>query len=549
MLWFPSMSLRHAPFAALSLFLTAGCAATSAPAAPLAPVPLAGPSHINPIRAVAPPMDAARRARIEAALPDVGRVFREAARKNGLPNAAIGVVVGDRLAFAEGYGARTDEGGEVAADTVFRIGSITKVFTGMALLALRDDGRIGLDDPVTRYVPELGDAVYPTRDSPVITLRNLVTHTSGLPRVGTLKYNDTHGVTEPELLSAARQAVLDFAPGTDSRYSNLAMALGGLVVARASGEPLRDFITHRILAPLGMSHTFWDQSAVPGDKLAAGHARIRDVYKPAGPHWRLGAAEGMGGLYSSVADLARFASYEMTAWPARSDVDPGPIRRSSLRESQVSAGLARPGKQAFGINWVVLNDSSLGYVITHDGGTEGYSACVVLGPTRGFGVILLSSATEAVDTMAREAFAVLARAERDPDRAPDRGPRPRSPAPGVAGVPPFPPLDLAAGMALTHVISLLERSDIEAINTSFSPGFLSVVQPAQALSIFAQTREKHGPCRLSHVLAAGGPGQGEARFDCERGALKIELTAEPEGAYLLDSLRITPMDAEEAKLR
>ena len=408
------MFLRHAPAAAFSLIFTAGCAATTAlPTPAAAPVPLAGPAHISPSRPPAPEVDAARSARIDAALPDIGRAFREAAQRHGLPNAVIGVVVGDRLRFTEGFGARTDAGGSVDADTVFRIGSITKVFTGMALLALRDAGRIGLDDPVTRYVPELGDAMYPTLDSPVITLRNLVTHTSGLPRVGALKYNDAHGVTEPELLSAARHAVLDFAPGTDARYSNLAMALGGLVVARASGEPVRDFITQRILTPLGMRQTFWDQSDVPRDKLAVGHAKIDGAYRPAGVHWRLGAAEGMGGLYSSVADLARFASYEMAAWPARSERDPGPLRRSSLRESQLSAGLARPGKQAFGVNWRVLNDTTLGYTIMHDGGTEGYSACVLLGPTRGIGIILLSSATEAIDAMAREAFGILARAASD----------------------------------------------------------------------------------------------------------------------------------------
>ena len=432
------MSFRLAPAAALSLVLNAGCAATSAPAGPAAPLP--SPTNISAIRAPLPAVDAARRARIEATFPDIGRLFREAAQKNGLPNAAIGVVLGDRLAFAEGFGARTDTGGAVGADTVFRIGSITKIFTGMALLALRDEGRIGLDDPVTRYVPELGAAVYPTRDSPVITLRNLVTHTSGLPRVGALKYNDAHGVTERELGDAARRAVLEFAPGTDARYSNLAMALGGLVVARASGEPARDFITQRILAPLGMRQTFWDQSAVPADKLAAGHAKTEGKYQPVGPHWRLGAAEAMGGLYSSVADLARFASYEMTAWPARSDRDPGPIRRSSLRESQLSAGLVRPGKQAFGVNWVVMADGTLGYVIMHDGGTEGYSACVVLGPTRGIGVILLASATEAIDDMARDAFTILTRAEREPDSAPAL----QKPGPGIASRSPLPPAELIA---------------------------------------------------------------------------------------------------------
>lgn len=438
MLCSSAMPLRYAPFAALALLFASGCSASVArsPAAgssPLAaPAPLAGPTHVDASRSAPPVLDEAKRARLLAALPEVGRVFREEAQKNGLPNAALGVVLGGRLAFSEGFGARTDAGGAVSAETVFRIGSITKVFTGMALLALRDEGRIGLDDPVTRYVPELEGAVYPTEDSPVITLRNLVTHTSGLPRLGALHYADAHGVTEGELVAAARQAVLEFAPGTDARYSNLAMALGGLVVSRASGEPLRDFISRRILAPLGMRQTFWDEAAVPADRLAEGHAKVSGRYAPAGPHWRLGAAEGMGGLYSSVADLARFASYEMTAWPARSDRDPGPIRRSSLRESQLTAGLARPGKQGFGVNWIVLNDASLGYLVTHNGGTEGYSACVVLGPTRGIGVILLASATDAVDTMARDAFTLLARAERDPDPAPEPAPRP--PMPGNAAV-------------------------------------------------------------------------------------------------------------------
>ncbi|MEP7125279.1 MAG: serine hydrolase domain-containing protein [Byssovorax sp.] len=536
------MSFRLGPAAALSLVLTSGCAATSAPAASNTPGPIAGPTRIAAIRAPLPMIDPARRARIEATFPDIGRLFREAAEKNGLPNAEIGVVVGDRLAFAAGFGARTDAGGDVGADTVFRIGSITKVFTGMALLALRDDGRIGLDDPVTRYVPELGDAVYPTLDSPVITLRNLVTHTSGLPRVGTLKYSDAHGVTEQELGEAARRAVLDFAPGTDARYSNLAMALGGLVVARASGEPTRDFITRRILAPLGMRQTFWDQSDVPTDKLAAGHQRLQGKYQPAGPHWRLGAAEGMGGLYSSVADLARFASYQMTAWPARSERDPGPIRRSSLRESQLSAGLARPGKQAFGVSWVVISDSVLGYLVMHDGGTEGYSACLILGPTRGIGVILLASASDAVDGMARDAFTILAKAERDPDHAPDGAQKAGAIA---AGTSPFPPLDLPAGMALGHVIALLARPDRSGITAGFSPGFLQLIRPEQALSIFEAAHEKHGACRVVSVIAASGPGAGEARFDCERGgSLKVELQAQPEGPYLLESLRITPIEPD-----
>ncbi len=277
------MPLRHAPRAALTLFLfvSTGCAAAARlprPPPRRRPLPLAGPSHVAATQVSAPAIDAVRRARIEAALPEVGRVFREDAEKNGLPNAALGVVVGDDLAFSAGYGARTDAGGEVSADTVFRIGSITKVFTGMALLALRDEGRIGLDDPVTRYVPELADAVYPTLDSPVITLRNLVTHTSGCP--ASARSTTPTPTASPSSSWSRRRGkrCSSSRPAPTPAILNLAMALGGLVVSRASGEPARDFITRRILAPLGMRRTYWDEAAVPREKLAEGHAKVLGRY-------------------------------------------------------------------------------------------------------------------------------------------------------------------------------------------------------------------------------------------------------------------------------
>jgi hypothetical protein len=100
-------------------------------------------------------------------------------------------------------------------------------------------------------------------------------------------------------------------------------------------------------------------------------------------------------------------------------------------------------------------------------------------------------------------------------------------------------------MALSHVMALLAKPDLSAITTRFSPGFLQLIQPEQALSIFAAAHEKHGACRIAGVIAASGPGAGEARFDCERGgSLKIELVAQPEGPYLLDSLRLSPIEPD-----
>src|SRR6185295_20269879 len=98
----------------------------------------------------------------------------------------------------------------------------------------------GLDDPVAKYIPEIAGVVPPTPDSPAITVRHLVTHTSGFSRLAGLAYADGHEVAEAELIARLRGQRLDFAPGSQARYSNFAMALAGIVVARASGERYRD---------------------------------------------------------------------------------------------------------------------------------------------------------------------------------------------------------------------------------------------------------------------------------------------------------------------
>jgi CubicO group peptidase (beta-lactamase class C family) len=373
----------------------------------------------RPPPALDPALAEARVRRVQAAVPEVASLLREELQKSQVPNAAFGLVLDDRLIHAEGLGARTDQGGAVDADTVFRIGSITKVMTGLALLILRDEGRLSLDDPAERYLPELRDAVYPTRDSPLVTLRHLVTHTSGIPRLGSLDYGDAHLVGERELLAAARGAKLDFPPGTSSKYSNLAMALAGLIVTRVSGEPVRAFLTRRLFTPLGMTSTFWEDAQVPQERLAQGHARERDGrYRACGPHWRLGPAEGMGGAYSTITDLAHFASFELAAWPPRDAPDDGPVRRATLRESQLGAGLSRAGRSTWGVNWGVSEDGAMGHVLTHNGGTEGYSSSIWLAPGKGLGVILLSSVSPVLDTIGRKALGMLAKAEKAPAPTP-----------------------------------------------------------------------------------------------------------------------------------
>ena len=106
----------------------------------------------------------------------------------------------------------------------------------------------------------------------------------------------------------------------------------GLLVGRVVGVPFRDFVTRELLRPLSMNASVWDESAVAPDKLARAYAKHGDSPAPV-DHWRLGASEGSGGMYSSVADLARFVAFELSAMPPRNSADPGPVTRAAVRES------------------------------------------------------------------------------------------------------------------------------------------------------------------------------------------------------------------------
>jgi CubicO group peptidase (beta-lactamase class C family) len=361
------------------------------------------------------PEDVARRDRMLSVTPEVDRFLAEEFAKKGLQNLSFGFVAAGRLVWGRGLGYRDPNARDaVGADTVFRIGSITKVFTGAAILALRDAGKLSLDDLAEKYVPELEDAVYPTQDSARITIRHLVTHSSGLPRLGGLHYSDGHEFTQDEFLAAVKGVRLEFSPGDHASYSNLGMAIGGLIVERVSGKRYRDFVAENILAPLAMNDTTFELGSVPPSRMAAGYAKQGSEVRRGWPLWRLGAVESMGGLYSSVSDMAKFMAWELAAWPPRDDPDTGPVRRSSLRESQSIAGFAPAGSDAFGVNFVVKHDAKLGRIAFHNGSTEAFSSSMWLLPEKNVGVIALSGTTDfsGLDEIARGALLLMEAADK-----------------------------------------------------------------------------------------------------------------------------------------
>lgn len=350
-------------------------------------------------------LDPARRAHLLRVMPAVAAYVEEKVSEHEFPALVVGIVAGGELFWSHTHG-------NVTEDTLFRIGSITKAITGVAVLQLRDAGSLSLDDPAERYLPELKKLRYPTKDSPRITVRHLLTHTSGIGMNTKVDYwsRPHHDLTENELFDVLDGFELVHVPGTKTVYSNIGMGLAGLIVERASGERYRDYVDDEILAPLGMTDSVWDREDVPKHLLATGSRRVEKM-RVAEHHWRLGAIEGMGGLYSNLGDLGKFVAWQLSAWPPRDDPDRGPLSRASVRESHMLGGHAIPGRSSYGVAWKVRNDADVGHVVSHVGGTFQYAGVVWLLTERDLGVILLTNdgyGLDKVDQIARGVAAIVA---------------------------------------------------------------------------------------------------------------------------------------------
>ena len=280
-------------------------------------------------------------------LPAVDERFERLASEAKIPGVAWGVVRDGALSHAGGAGTiRDGEDRRPDADSVYRIASMTKSFTATAVLLLRDEGRLGLDDPVGTHVPALAGWAPPTADSPAITIRHLLTMSAGLAT------DDPWGDRQQGLALDAFERFLasgpPFAwpPGTTFEYSNLGYGILGRVVTAAGGQEYGDLVRDRILGPLGMTSTAYHAADVPEARLAHGYVRrdgalIREGSDP------YGALASMGGVFSSIRDLARWVAGFLDAFPARDDPEGGhPLRRASRREMQQAHRLVVPSLPA-----------------------------------------------------------------------------------------------------------------------------------------------------------------------------------------------------------
>ncbi len=344
----------------------------------------------------------------KAALAEVDRIFDTWAIDAHVPGLVYGLVVDGKLVHVRGAGVQdTASKRPVTAESLFRIASMSKAFTALAILKLRDEGKLRLDDPAELYVPELKGWTYPTADSPKVTVRNLLTHSAGF--VEDNPWGDRQQVMPEADFTATLKAGVPFAraPGLGMEYSNFGYATLGRIVSNISGVRYQDYIRTQIMAPLGMASTTYDIFASPTGRRAIGY-RWQDNGWVREPDMKDGAFGAMGGVETSATDYAKWVEFLLSAWPARDGADVGPVKRSTVREIVTGANFASgtmrnpaiggsPCRQAvaYGMAWRVIDDCDLGRVVTHTGGYPGYGSVVMLLPDKGVGLFAFASKTYA----------------------------------------------------------------------------------------------------------------------------------------------------------
>ena len=285
---------------------------------------------------------------------------------------AVLVAQGDRVLLDKGYG-MADLEWDIpnTPEVVFRLGSLTKQFTAALVLLLQQDGKLRIDEPVGKYLPEAPAAWEK------ITLANLLGHTSGIPNFTSDKAFPTWCMSEhthAEELAFFRDKPLDFEPGSQFAYSNSNYEVLGLVIEKVSGRTYGDLLRERLFEPLGIKHTGLDSDELILPKRAQGyspgqgglvHARSESMSVP----WAAGS------VYSTTGDLRR---WEEGLFGGKV-LDAGSLKR-----------MTTPGKGEYGLGLEVTRKDGLD-VVAHGGGIEGFNTELTYVPERQITVVVLSN--------------------------------------------------------------------------------------------------------------------------------------------------------------
>ena len=330
--------------------------------------------------------------RYRAAIAKIDALAAAEHARDSIGSVTVGVVAAGALVWTKSYGYADMEAQTSAdANTVYRIGSVTKSFTGLMLLQLVQDGKVAFGDPAHKYLPEL-DRVQKRPSAPV-TLLQLATMRAGLPREPMNSRTHSRGPVadwEKALTAALEQTEYVTSPGTRYEYSNVGYAALGAALARAADVPYVRYVEQRILSPLAMRDSAFEPNENIGSRIATGYQIGRSGETSFAQSLRERGGRGYrmpnGGLYSTVGDLARWVSFQLGNGPD------SVLSRKVLDESfdRLSWDSAR-ASYGYGIGVSLLRRGRLA-AFGHGGDVAGYIAEVRFDRKAQTGVIVLRSA-------------------------------------------------------------------------------------------------------------------------------------------------------------
>ncbi len=474
--------------------------------------------------------DPSRIERIKSAMPVVEKLYMDFAQAHHFPGYAFGIVVDGQLMYkgAAGY-ANLEEKIPATTSSMFRIASMSKSFTSLAILHLRDAGKLRLDDPVEMYIPALkGQGL--TKDAPPITIRHLMSHSAGFPEDN--PWGDRQLADTEKDLNDLIQGQLSFSnvAGVEYEYSNLGFAMLGYIIHRVSGITYDEYIKQHLLVPLGMNTTTYEYTTIPKDQFAYGYRYINDQWRKEIP-LQDGIYGAMGGMITSIDMFSKYVAMHEAAWPERNDSESLPVNRSSIREMHQPARfislnpnytfpngkkLATAGAYTYGLRWMM--DAEHKKNIGHSGGLPGFGSNWQFLPDYGIGVILFANVTYApttlINTIVIDSIVHMANLK----------PREKSVS----------PILFKRQQELSKLI--VQWKNIPAIFAeNFFDDYPIDMLKKESASIFAQV----GSIKKVNSMIAENQLRGFCIIECEKGNVKMEFTLSPENPALIQEYHLT----------
>jgi CubicO group peptidase (beta-lactamase class C family) len=297
-------------------------------------------------------------------------------KQQRMPGLALAVVKDGKVVLAKGYGlANVEHNVPVKPETIFQSGSVGKQFTATAVMMLVEEGKLALDDRISKYLKHAPET---WKD---ITVQHLLTHTSGIKTYSPTDLNMRQDYTEEELVKKAASFRLDFPPGQKWSYSNTGYVLLGVIIRKASGEFYGDFLQKRVFQPLGMetARIINEADIVPnraaGYRLADGKLKNQEWVSPS-----LNATAD-GSLYLTVLDMAK--------WDAALYTEKL-LKRSSLEQMWTPVKTTDGKSHPYGFGWAV--QTAGGHkIVAHGGAWQGFMSAIVRYPDDKLTVIVLTN--------------------------------------------------------------------------------------------------------------------------------------------------------------